>query len=59
MVSKKTSKKPVKTKVKTEKVKEKVVEVKEEPKTKWQPVSKEEKKKNGNFFAKMVDFFDF
>lgn len=34
-------------------------EEKKEPEIKWKPVAKEENKGNGNFFAKMVDFFHF
>ena len=62
MVSKKTSKKQTKTvknKAKTEYVDEEIIEKEKKPTVKWQPVAKEEKKGNGNFFAKMIDFFNF
>ena len=62
MVSKKTPKKQVKTiknKVKPEKIEEEIIKTEEKPIIKWRPVSKENKKGNGNFFAKMIDFFHF
>lgn len=61
MVSKKTSKKQVekiKNKTKSEKIEKENIETDEKPTVKWEPVSKENKG-NGNFFAKMIDFFHF
>lgn len=53
----KKSTKTTKTKVEIQENTEK--EDKKEPEVKWKPVAKEENKVNGNFFAKMVDFFHF
>lgn len=62
MVSKKITKKSVKideNQIKTESMDNKSIDMEEKPTIKWEPVAKEENKENGNFFAKMIDFFHF
>lgn len=62
MVSKKITKKSVKideNQIKTESMDNKSIDMEEKPTIKWEPVAKEENKGNGNFFAKMIDFFHF
>lgn len=62
MVSKKITKKSVKideNQIKTESTDNKSIDMEEKPNIKWEPVAKEENKGNGNFFAKMIDFFHF
>ena len=62
MVSKIITKKSVKideNQIKTESTDNKSIDMEEKPTIKWEPVAKEENKGNGNFFAKMIDFFHF